>query len=297
MAVREPCRRIPFGGCPSLIGSSVVKTNPGTAIRSPDRVSAFTLVEILVVVGVIALLVAILLPSLSRARTRARTIKCAANMRSAATGVYYYTQANRDVYPAGGTWAELSSIYIQKSGTGKAFTGPEDFGTGVDRNLEFFTCPDDPVRHQTHNVRQWMGGELVRTNYRISYGLNAFLTNELNNPDVLISEKSGASLSEARRMTSEVANPSEGILLTDAGNDGIHRREEIEWDFDEAEDPSRDLAVLEVHHAGGNNFIYADQHVEFHKVLDKGPPRDGIPAFPRHWIPRNGYRGVSPSSP
>src|SRR4051794_26088975 len=59
----------------------------------------FTLVELLVVIGIIALLISILLPTLSRAREAANTVKCSANLRSIGQGMAQYGAENRNTFP------------------------------------------------------------------------------------------------------------------------------------------------------------------------------------------------------
>jgi prepilin-type N-terminal cleavage/methylation domain-containing protein/prepilin-type processing-associated H-X9-DG protein len=63
------------------------------------RVRAFTLVELLIVIGIIAVVIAILLPALAAARRAARATVCASNMRQLAASLLMYIEANKGRHP------------------------------------------------------------------------------------------------------------------------------------------------------------------------------------------------------
>src|SRR4051812_31792982 len=117
------------------------------------RRCAFTLVELLVVIGIIAMLMALLLPAIHGARRASLMAGCAANMRQIGLAFEFYAQENREQYPWGevtvtGTtppeyisWDDL--INRQLAGT---FSKEEIDLPFAPRGMRVLECPADDLR-------------------------------------------------------------------------------------------------------------------------------------------------------
>src|SRR4051794_8915686 len=92
-------------------------THPSSPARPTSNSvrKAFTLVELLVVIGIIALLISILLPSLNAARRAAATVKCSAQLKNISNAYFMYASDNNGFwpvvayYPVGGVGAYKDS--------------------------------------------------------------------------------------------------------------------------------------------------------------------------------------------
>jgi prepilin-type processing-associated H-X9-DG protein len=83
-------------------GNAALRCRLQTRCRSGRKCgTAFTLVELLVVIGIIAILIAILLPSLQRARRAAQSTVCTSNLRQLYLASQIYALSNRDAIPIG----------------------------------------------------------------------------------------------------------------------------------------------------------------------------------------------------
>src|ERR1700722_11808814 len=99
----------------------------------PIRSAGFTLVELLVVIGIIALLVALLLPALNSARRQAQQVVCASNIRQIGLGLYLYAANNKDWLP--------SPVIQDVNGYGEP-NAPPNFLVGALENMNHVLhCP------------------------------------------------------------------------------------------------------------------------------------------------------------
>jgi prepilin-type N-terminal cleavage/methylation domain-containing protein/prepilin-type processing-associated H-X9-DG protein len=183
---------------------------------------AFTLVELLVVIGIIAILIAILLPTLNRARENANKLKCLSNLRQVGMTFMLYANANKGRLPKEtasigqgprpGDW-----IYWQEIGVNPA---PRNFDEsvvlrymGTPINPEVMRCPSDDV----NNRNPPNGGTATWGFYRYSYCANTYVI-PTTAAGALVQPWNGLALTRVKRVSEKILLVEEDERTIDDGN-------------------------------------------------------------------------------
>lgn len=129
----------------------------------------FTLVELLVVIGIIAVLVALLLPALNKAREQARTVSCQSNLRQIAMAMIMYADQNKGAFPhwinssAGPHYTGFRALWEAKVLRGeetRAYQSFDGYSIPSARSLGVLRCPTESIDLMTSPIAFNAGAQI-----------------------------------------------------------------------------------------------------------------------------------------
>lgn len=253
----------------------------------------FTLVELLVVIGIIALLVAMLLPALNKARESANSVKCLSQLRQIALYTFMYVHENNGVMPVDdGTPNTRSSgpaIYWFGNVNGSHPESPWQYFSVAYMNgggKELFWCPSVSLGQYPTS---WVNPDSLNNARRTMYGVTGEFAGRGSGSDrdcVWSWRDTRAPANQKNyypRKLAQTRNPSERLMIADTGfpNPYADSSKATKFSGTIARGISSQFSTAARHGSGSNlferyvNFVCADGHGESRPFREVQQPEYG----------------------
>jgi len=232
---------------------------------------AFTLLELLVVMAVIALLLSILVPVLGKARTKAMQLRCAYNLRQINLGVAFYLEASDDTYPCAQdpVSEDPANPYWLWMGRGWRRLVEPYLGGHIDaNNPSVLFCPQDSVSRDKYESTSYA--------YSMAFYHSAEQINNITSIRYTYDVPGVPSVAKPsiRQRSSNVARPSRKILIGEwlSNHLPVNGKDPGWWGWQ-----------------GSRNFLFADGQVLFLEATKIRAANDGNP---NPSLTKDGIKGV-----
>ncbi len=130
------------------------------ALRSSIATTrGFTLVELLVVIGIVALLISILLPSINAARSQANTTACLSNIRQVGAAILMYANASKGSLPPNLSTPAPGLYWDHDDRVGRYLRTAGN----TDRTRTVLVCPADEGSVKSYAMNVWTSSRVIST--------------------------------------------------------------------------------------------------------------------------------------
>lgn len=222
-----------------------------------EHKQAFTLVELLVVIAVIAVLAALLLPALNQAKEKGRRVVCQNNLRQLGIALLMYGDEHGRYPPCamahtrGGPTGRLVSLW-------NAALLPL-----VGKNVAVFHCPSYPAEFRWTTSPSNLGYQFptnIQNDRPFSYAINRIGTQNTAGPSLGLEQAPGTG-----RKPSEIAAPADMIAIGEAASRTNYLQVWAAFALTHNSSVSDRSSIIGKVHNQGANMVFLDGHVEWER--------------------------------